>query len=183
MKKKILKTEFNKRRYFFTNGGRIRNDNKKKKKNEIIFFLNERQLEERIVVGQVISKDRIEIQRNDSRVQDFIYHRSGIFSVFLISRYFPRFTRSRACLEGEHTRYPFVSRNPVIQSVGSESVFPLRISTAAGDAKQRSGERGDDDEEEEEEEERRAKKGGRGDHRSRVDLGVDSRKERKERRP
>lgn len=50
----------------------------------------------------------------------YIYHRSAL-SVFLISRYFPRFTRSRACLEGERARYPFVSRNPVIQSVGSEA--------------------------------------------------------------
>lgn len=78
-------------------------------------------------------------------IKGFIYHRSAL-SVFLISRYFPRFTRSRACLEGERTRYPFVSRNPVIQSVGSERRLSLpyhgcvMLNREAGN--------GDDDEEE-----------------------------------
>lgn len=83
--------------------------------------------------------------RFEEMIKGFIYHRSAL-SVFLISRYFPRFTRSRACLEGERTRYPFVSRNPVIQSVGSERRLSLpyhgcvMLNREAGN--------GDDDEEE-----------------------------------
>lgn len=74
----------------------------------------------------------------------YIYHRFAL-SVFLISRYFPRFTRSRACLEGERARYPFVSRNPVIQSVGSEA-FSLAYHGCV--MLNREAGNGDDDEEE-----------------------------------
>lgn len=83
------------------------------------------------MVGQVISKDRIEIQRNDQ----------GFTVLYIIAPGSSRFSSSHDTFRDLHvhvrvskvstTRYPFVSRNPVIQSVGSESVFPLRISTAA----------------------------------------------------
>lgn len=84
------------------------------------------------------------------KIQGFIYIYIIALSVFLISPYFPRFTRSRACLEAHGI--PSVSRNPVIQSVGFREAQSLSLSLSPVSRLRtmlnRDAGNGDDDEEE-----------------------------------